>query len=164
VLHWPGDPAVLMERVRDMDKADTVNFAKIMMGAHSGTHIDAPAHFLNGARGNDAIPFATLIGPARVIDIAAPGAVTRGELEKAPDQTGGTHYFKDAKLGEETASEGGVYGPPGCTLNEASFVPPSPHEAMTVIGDLERYFRDKTKLPVLIDCARYRRSYRPTVL
>jgi len=44
-------------------------------------------------------------------------------------------------------------GPPGCTLNEASFVPPPPHESMAAMGDLERYFHDKTKLPVLIDCA-----------
>lgn len=44
-------------------------------------------------------------------------------------------------------------GPPGCTLNEASFVPPPPHEAMAAMGDLEHYFHGKTKLPVLIDCA-----------
>jgi len=44
-------------------------------------------------------------------------------------------------------------GAPGCTLNEASFVPPPPHEAMAAMGDLEHYFHDTTKLPVLIDCA-----------
>ncbi|MBW6486931.1 MAG: cyclase family protein [Syntrophobacterales bacterium] len=82
MLHWPGDPAVLIDRVRDMDKADTVNLSQITMGAHSGTHIDAPAHFLNGERGTDDITFASLIGPARVIDIAAPRAVTRAELER----------------------------------------------------------------------------------
>jgi Fic family protein len=44
-------------------------------------------------------------------------------------------------------------GPPGCTLNEASFVPPPPHEAMAAMGDLEHYFHGKTKLPMLVDCA-----------
>jgi Fic family protein len=44
-------------------------------------------------------------------------------------------------------------GPPGCTLNEATFVPPPPHEAIEAMGDLERYFHDKAKLPFLIDCA-----------
>lgn len=44
-------------------------------------------------------------------------------------------------------------GPPGCTLNEATFVPPPPHEALEAMGDLEHYFHDKAKLPVLIDCA-----------
>jgi len=44
-------------------------------------------------------------------------------------------------------------GPPGCTLNEATFVPPPPHEALEAMGDLEHYFHDKAKLPFLIDCA-----------
>ena len=44
-------------------------------------------------------------------------------------------------------------GPPGCTLNEATFVPPPFHEAIEAMGDLEHYFHDKAKLPFLIDCA-----------
>ncbi|MEW6335575.1 MAG: cyclase family protein [Thermodesulfobacteriota bacterium] len=82
MLHWPGDPPVRIERVRDMDRADTVNLSKITMGAHSGTHIDAPAHFLKGERGTDDIPFASLIGPARVIEIASAGAITGEDLER----------------------------------------------------------------------------------
>jgi Fic family protein len=44
-------------------------------------------------------------------------------------------------------------GPPAATLNEATFIPPPPHEAMQAMGDLERYMHDKAKLPPLIDCA-----------
>jgi Fic family protein len=44
-------------------------------------------------------------------------------------------------------------GPLGCTLNEATFVPPPSHEAIEAMGDLEHYFHDKAKLPFLIDCA-----------
>jgi Fic family protein len=44
-------------------------------------------------------------------------------------------------------------GPPGCTLNEASYVPPPPHEAVEAMGALERYFHDKERLPILVDCA-----------
>jgi Fic family protein len=44
-------------------------------------------------------------------------------------------------------------GPPGCTLNEATFVPTPPHEALEAMGDLEHYFHDKAKLFFLIDCA-----------
>ena len=44
-------------------------------------------------------------------------------------------------------------GPPGCTLNEASYVPPPPHEALEAMGALERYFHDKERLPILVDCA-----------
>jgi len=44
-------------------------------------------------------------------------------------------------------------GPPGCTLNEASYVPPPSHEALEAMGALERYFHDKERLPILVDCA-----------
>jgi len=44
-------------------------------------------------------------------------------------------------------------GPPAATLNEATFIPPPPHEAMQAMGDLERYMLEKAKLTPLIDCA-----------
>ncbi|MCK9364658.1 MAG: Fic family protein [Syntrophales bacterium] len=44
-------------------------------------------------------------------------------------------------------------GPPGCTLNEASYVPPPPHEALEAMGALEHYFHGKERLPILADCA-----------
>ena len=44
-------------------------------------------------------------------------------------------------------------GPPGCTLNEASYIPPSPHEALEAMGALERYVHAKVQLPILVDCA-----------
>ncbi|MGZ3595196.1 MAG: cyclase family protein [Syntrophales bacterium] len=70
MMHWPGDPPVSIERVREMDKGDTVNLSKITMGAHSGTHVDAPVHFIKGAEGVDQLLFDSLMGPARVIEIA----------------------------------------------------------------------------------------------
>ncbi|MGZ3578199.1 MAG: cyclase family protein [Syntrophales bacterium] len=70
MMHWPGDPPVSIERVRAMDKGDTVNLSKITMGAHSGTHVDAPVHFIKGAEGVDQLLFDSLMGPARVIEIA----------------------------------------------------------------------------------------------
>jgi len=44
-------------------------------------------------------------------------------------------------------------GPAGAALNEATFVPPPPHEAEKAIGELEKYMHKKEKLPVLVDCA-----------
>ncbi len=70
MVHWPTDPPFSIARVREMDKGDAVNFSKIIMGAHSGTHVDAPAHFIKGAKGVDQILIDSLIGPARIIEIA----------------------------------------------------------------------------------------------
>ncbi len=80
MLHWPGDPPVVIERMRDMDKGDTVNLSRITMGVHSGTHVDAPIHFLNGAGGIDRIPFDPLVGQARVIAIAAGESIREEDL------------------------------------------------------------------------------------
>jgi Fic family protein len=44
-------------------------------------------------------------------------------------------------------------GPAGCTLKDAEFVPPPPHEMQTALGDLEKFLHDRTSLPVLIQCA-----------
>lgn len=44
-------------------------------------------------------------------------------------------------------------GPPGCTLADAAFVPPSPSEASKAMGDLELYLHKNSELPVLMDCA-----------
>jgi arylformamidase len=81
MLHWPGDPPVAIERVRATDRGDSVNLSRITMGVHSGTHVDAPVHFLGAAAaGIDRIPFDPLVGNARIIAIAATQSVREGDL------------------------------------------------------------------------------------
>jgi arylformamidase len=80
MVHWPTDPPFFIERMRDMDKGDTVNLSKITMGAHSGTHVDAPVHFIKGANGVDQIPIDSLTGPARIIEIADADTIEKKEL------------------------------------------------------------------------------------
>jgi arylformamidase len=82
MVHWPGDPPFSIEPVREMDKGDSVNLSKILMGAHSGTHVDAPVHFIKGAKGVDQILIDSLIGPARIIEIADADAIKEEELAR----------------------------------------------------------------------------------
>ena len=44
-------------------------------------------------------------------------------------------------------------GPPGCTLAEAAFVPPAPHDMETAMGQLELYMHDPAPMPPLVKCA-----------
>lgn len=44
-------------------------------------------------------------------------------------------------------------GPAGCTLRDATFVPPPPHEAEKGMGELELYLHKPQQLPILVDCA-----------
>jgi arylformamidase len=46
---WPGDPAISITEKLSISKGDTVNVGEFKMGMHSGTHIDAPVHFIDGA-------------------------------------------------------------------------------------------------------------------
>lgn len=82
MVHWPGDPGVLIKRVKDMER-DGVNVSRIAMGAHTGTHMDAPAHFISGGKGIDQIPIPAIVGRARVIEIRNHQTIRPEELRSA---------------------------------------------------------------------------------
>ena len=82
MVHWPGDPAVLVERTKDLARGDAANVSRLDLGAHSGTHMDAPRHFIADGAAIDEMPLDAAIGPARVIPIEHPRAVLPEELEQ----------------------------------------------------------------------------------
>jgi arylformamidase len=68
MLHYTGNPPVHVRRVSSLEDGDQVNVSELDMGAHSGTHVDAPNHFLAEGAGAEALPLEALIGPAEVVD------------------------------------------------------------------------------------------------
>lgn len=66
---YEGDPGVDIEAWSALAKGDSANVSFLHFGAHTGTHVDASAHFIEGARKIDALPLEVLIGPARVIRV-----------------------------------------------------------------------------------------------
>jgi arylformamidase len=66
---YEGDAPMRFEFLKDMRKGDALTLSAYSLGAHSGTHIDAPMHFLRDGAPIDRVPLEPLIGPARVIDI-----------------------------------------------------------------------------------------------
>ena len=46
---YPGDPATRFERVSSISKGDECNLTALSACLHTGTHIDAPAHYIDGA-------------------------------------------------------------------------------------------------------------------
>jgi arylformamidase len=67
---YEGDAPMKFEFLKDMRKGDVLTLSAYSLGAHSGTHIDAPMHFVAGGASIDQVPLDALIGPARVIDVA----------------------------------------------------------------------------------------------
>jgi arylformamidase len=80
MVHWPGDPDFHIERATDQEKGDVATVSRMSLGVHTGTHMDAPLHFIRHARSIDTIPLDTTVGPARVISIGDRKSITRGEL------------------------------------------------------------------------------------
>lgn len=87
---WPGDPSVVLERVSSMDAGDHDNVSRLECSVHTGTHVDAPNHFLNDQRTTESLSLEIMVGPALVIE-ASPqeNVITAKVLEKMaiPDGT-----------------------------------------------------------------------------
>ena len=65
---YAGDPAVELERASSIAEGGHANVSKVSMGVHTGTHVDAPVHFIEGAPGMESVPLDALCGPAVVVD------------------------------------------------------------------------------------------------
>jgi arylformamidase len=68
MITYEGDPPVQLERALSIAGGASANVSRLDFGVHTGTHVDAPVHFLEGASGADALPLGVLIGPAHVVD------------------------------------------------------------------------------------------------
>jgi len=80
MVHFPDNPSIEIDTIMDVEKGDICTLSAIRMGSHTGTHIDAPIHFLPGGAGAEETPLDNLIGPARVIEIKDAAAVKAEEL------------------------------------------------------------------------------------
>jgi len=66
---WPSDPGVEITAWRSFSAGDGVNVSMLNLGAHTGTHVDAPAHFIEGAAKVESLSLDALIGEALVIEV-----------------------------------------------------------------------------------------------
>jgi arylformamidase len=64
---YPGDPGVEIRQWAAMANGGAANVSLLHFGAHTATHVDAPAHFIEGASKVNDLPLDALIGPARVL-------------------------------------------------------------------------------------------------
>lgn len=66
---YPGDPQIAFRAHASIDRGDPANVSALALGSHSGTHVDAPSHFIPGGSPVDRIPLERLIGPAAVLNL-----------------------------------------------------------------------------------------------
>jgi arylformamidase len=93
---WPGDPGLSLERVMDQRNGDVCTLTRASMSAHTGTHMDAPLHFVRDAPTIEQMPIDATVGPARVIRITDETAIRRAELLQHSIQPGERILFRTA--------------------------------------------------------------------
>jgi arylformamidase len=91
---YPGDPPLEMSRVRAIARGDAANLTHLSMGAHTGTHVDAPAHFIEGAATLDRIPLDRFVGDATVLDLRGRKAIDAAVLSRHSIHPGDIVLFK----------------------------------------------------------------------
>ena len=78
---WPEDPPIEFERYRAISAGDDCNASRLCCSVHTGTHVDAPGHFIDNALTVEDLSLDTLLGPALVIEVPTAGAIEPDFLE-----------------------------------------------------------------------------------
>jgi arylformamidase len=84
MVTYPGDPEVRLERASSIAEGATSNNSRLDLGVHSGTHVDAPVHFIEGAAGVEQLPLDVLNGPCEVVAVSR---LDRLAVEAVPEGT-----------------------------------------------------------------------------
>jgi arylformamidase len=83
MIVWPGDPSVNMKRLSSIASGDNANVSQISMSCHTGTHVDAPDHFLNNGKTVESLSLDLLIGRAYVLYLPDVNLITASVLMDA---------------------------------------------------------------------------------
>ena len=108
---WPGDPAVQLSAKSHLsrDRTHTVRLTAIEMSSHTGTHIDAPFHMIDGGKRLHELPLDTLTGTATVFEIPNVRSLGPAQLEplkwngveRVLFKTENSRHWQDGKFFEE---------------------------------------------------------------
>jgi arylformamidase len=80
---WPGDPPVQLERVEAIASGANANVSRLTCGVHTGTHVDAPLHFIDGAAGIESLPLKLLTGRAYIVNLPSAEVIDEATLKAA---------------------------------------------------------------------------------
>ncbi len=90
---YPNNPHYCCRKISDMQKGDSCNVSGIEMGTHTGTHLDAPSHFIKDGMTIDQLPLERINGKARVLCIKEK-VITKVCLEKCRIEKGDIIIFR----------------------------------------------------------------------
>jgi arylformamidase len=79
---FPGESGPVLSPVARIADGEAYNVSAISLGLHTGTHVDAPRHFIEGGAGVEALAFDSLCGPARVVRIDDPVSIRAEHVDQ----------------------------------------------------------------------------------
>ena len=80
---WPGDPNLVLERIEKMEEGSHCNVSRLDLSVHTGTHVDAPYHFLSKGKTVDTLSLSHLTGRVYVTYLPDAQQITASVLERA---------------------------------------------------------------------------------
>ncbi len=104
---WPGDITVRMEQSSHLARGDVATVTHLEMSAHTGTHVDAPAHFILESDDVASLALDILIGPAVVAVYPGDDHVTAEDLAAMAIPAGTTRvllHTKNSEIWEQEAT------------------------------------------------------------
>lgn len=84
---WPGDAKPRITQISSLQKRDESNVTNVAMGLHTGTHLDAPLHFLKKGGAIDTLPLYMFVGPVYVADVSKAKKITAEHVKSLPKGT-----------------------------------------------------------------------------
>jgi arylformamidase len=90
---WRGDPPVRITQPAHLDRGDPYTASRLDMGAHTGTHVDAPAHFIANGQTVDALDLEVLLGPAWVVHAPEANVLTAQVLDELQIPSGASRVL-----------------------------------------------------------------------
>lgn len=94
MLTWPGDPPVRIEPAQRIANGDAANVSELHLGSHTGTHLDPPFHFIDGAPTVEQLDLNVLIGDVVVVEVRKPtGTIGPEELATSGLEDGDTRVL-----------------------------------------------------------------------
>lgn len=78
---WPGSKGIRITPTKSMDEGDSDNVSRLDCNLHTGTHIDAPRHFLQNGTTVEKLPLEVFVGPSYVAHLPDPEDITAGDLD-----------------------------------------------------------------------------------
>jgi arylformamidase len=101
MVHWPGDVPVKIQRTKEIVKDGDANVTAFSMSAHTGTHIDAPLHFIKDGKDVTQIALDKLNGKTKIFQIEDEQQITLEEIKNFEINNGDRILFKTKNSDED---------------------------------------------------------------